>query len=232
MTATPPRPSTPLGILAIDTSTEWAGIALATPTGLRHRVWNAGRSQTTTVLPAINALLTDAALAPTTLTALVVATGPGTFTGLRVGLSITKGIALARDLPVVGISTFAITFATTDADHAIALLPAGRGRIVWQERRAGQLRPPVNGTVPELLANLADSPDSLITGELHDPLRAELEAGHPLVHWQLRDPAILLRLGAQRLAAGDTDDPVSLEPLYLHGQTVTAGPVQDRLRNT
>src|SRR5688572_4066527 len=90
------------GTLAIDTSTEQAGLALSTAEGVFTHSWPASRAQTTTVLPEIDRMVAEANMVPADITGLIVATGPGTFTGLRVGLSIAKGIIAARQLPLVG----------------------------------------------------------------------------------------------------------------------------------
>src|SRR5690554_5632652 len=119
-----------IGTLAIDTSTEQAGIALSTAQGALVHSWPASRAQTTTVLPEINRLVQEAGMSPDEIVGLVVATGPGTFTGLRVGLAIAKGIVAARQVPLVGIPTLDIVFAQHPDEEIIVVLPAGRGRVV------------------------------------------------------------------------------------------------------
>ena len=218
-------------ILAIDTSTERAGIALSDGSAIFSRSWDAGRTQTTSVLPIIDALLTESGLSPSKLGAIAIAMGPGTFTGLRVGMSLAKGLVLACDIPLIGIPTLDIAAAGAgDADNLIAVLPAGRGRVVWQRYGMHAEPNPHNTTVPELIDALAQTPDALLIGEMTDLHRPSVEEHHRLVRWQHRDPEILLRLAKARLDAGELDDPVTLEPRYLHGVTVSAGPVQDRLK--
>ena len=214
------------GLLAIDTSTDQAGIALSIGSGVMAHSWAAARAQTTTVLPEIDRLVRESGLTPAGITGLVVATGPGTFTGLRVGLAIAKGIIAASGVPIVGIPTLEIVVAMHPAEEIIAVLPAGRGRVVWQ--RPGES--PTNSTLDELVAALADSPDPLLVGELSPDQEAALTAAGVRVQQEHRDPAVLLQLGAARIAAGDLDDAVTLQPTYLHGITVNAGPVEDRLR--
>ncbi len=173
----------------------------------------------------------EASIKARDLAAVAVATGPGTFTGLRVGLSIAKGFVLARDIPIVGVPTLEIAAASfPPGTPLVAVLPAGRGRVVWQRFGDGHDEGPVNTTVPELVEALAGMPDVPVTGEMPEVHRATIEAAHPLVDWRSRDPAVLLWLARERWRRGDVDDPVTLEPTYLHGVAVTAGPVQDRLR--
>jgi tRNA threonylcarbamoyladenosine biosynthesis protein TsaB len=220
-------------ILAIDTSTEQAGLALGVGEDVGVWSWAAGRTQTTSVLPAIDELLQDAGLTPADLDAVAVATGPGTFTGLRVGMSIAKGIVLAREIPLVGIPTLEIAAAgVPDADDLVAVLPAGRGRVVWQRFSPGDAGAPRNSTFDELIGELESMPRVLVTGELGEEQQTRVTEGHPRVRWAHRDPAMLLRLACDRLARGEADDPVTLEPVYLHGVVVQSKPVQDRLKRS
>lgn len=213
----------PAGVLAIDTSTEQAGVALSTENGLLSRSWPASRAQTTTVLPEIDRLVQEAGLTPADISGLVVATGPGTFTGLRVGIAIAKGIVAAREVPLVGVPTLEIVFAMHPGEDIVTVLPAGRGRVVWQ--RAGAQ--PVNASLAEFIVAAAGA---RVVGELSDSQRDEILAAGIDLRVESRDPAVLLQLGAARIAAGDLDDATTLEPTYLHGITVAAGPVEDRLK--
>lgn len=214
------------GLLAIDSSTDQAGIALATPGGVVSHSWPAARAQTTTMLPEIDRLVREHEMVPADITGIAVATGPGTFTGLRVGVAIAKGIVAASQVPIVGVPTLDIVFAQHAGEELVAVLPAGRGRVVWQ--RAGDA--PRNSTVAELINELRIQPDLPLVGELStDQLEALRTAGIQVVA-EFRDPAVLLHLGAARIASGDIDDPVTLEPTYLHGVTVNAPPIEDRLR--
>lgn len=212
------------GTLAIDTSTEQAAIALSTSEGAFLHSWPANRAQTTTVLPEIDRMVSEAGMQPKDVTGLIVATGPGTFTGLRVGLAIAKGIVAAQHLPIVGIPTLEIVFASHPDQEIVAVLPAGRGRVVWQRRGES----PVNASMPELIEAVGD--DQLV-GELTPDQQAILREAGVRIQAEHRDPLRLLELGEARLAAGEVDDPVALEPTYLHGVTVNAGPVEDRLKN-
>ncbi|HWV24346.1 MAG TPA: tRNA (adenosine(37)-N6)-threonylcarbamoyltransferase complex dimerization subunit type 1 TsaB [Thermomicrobiales bacterium] len=220
-------------MLAIDTSTEQAGLALGDGERLIARSWDAGRTQTTSILPVIAEMMGEADIESRDLAAVGVATGPGTFTGLRVGLSIAKGFVLAQGVPIVGVPTLEIAAASFEpGTPLVAVLSAGRGRVVWQRFGNEADSAPANTTVPELIETLASTPDALVTGELAESHRVTIEAAHPRVDWRPRDPAILLWLARDRWRRGLVDDPVTLEPTYLHGVTVTAGPVQDRLRRS
>ena len=109
------------------------------------------------------------------LAAVAIATGPGAFTGLRVGFGVAKGFHLATRVPLIGISTLeatALGFATCGTP-VVAVIGAGRGRLVWARYEASsegleQSRPPRNGTVSELVEELRGSGPVLVTGELDD----------------------------------------------------------------
>ncbi len=93
-------------LLAIDTATALTGLALYGPQGpLAESIWESGRNHTAQLLPQIDTLLRYIGASPGDITVLAVSLGPGSWSGLRVGLSLAKGMALAGDLPLIGIST-------------------------------------------------------------------------------------------------------------------------------
>lgn len=213
-------------ILAIDTATEYAGLALYSPDGVQaEETWHAGRNHTIELAPRIVRMLNVAGLGVTELAALAVSLGPGSFTGLRIGLSVAKGMALPHRLPVVGIPTLEAT-AYPLRDSAIpvwAIARAGRGRILaacyaridgeWQEQIEPQL------TTVEGLAKEIDQP-ALCTGEVDEQEGQTLarDANHKI---EVVSPAIRVRrasylaeLAATRLEAGAQDDPDALVPIY------------------
>src|SRR3954452_1035151 len=94
-------PSEHAWLLAIDTSTESVGLAVTDGAQLRDYQWLAEREQTTTVMREIERLLESAGVDRTRLTAIAVATGPGMFSGLRVGLAIAKGLHIGLGIPLI-----------------------------------------------------------------------------------------------------------------------------------
>lgn len=218
-------------ILGIDTSTEQAGLAVSSGDKTVVRSWTAGRTQTTSVLPAIDELLREADMTIRDVHAIAVAVGPGTFTGLRVGVSIAKGLVMAMDIPLIGIPTLDITAAAAgDEEGLIAVLPAGRGRVVWQHYGPVVSSQPRNTTIPELIEALAEMPNPLVIGELGEDHQAMIERVYAHVRWEARRPEAMIHLASEHLDRGAMDDPVTLEPTYLHGVTVSTRLVQDRLR--
>src|SRR5262245_13529736 len=120
-------------ILAIDTATLYAGLALYNQDGVQaEESWYAGRNHTVELMPRLVRMLKSAGLQVKDLTALAVSLGPGSFTGLRIGLAVAKGLALPHKLPVVGVPTLEIVVYPF-RDQGLPVWPvvqAGRGRIL------------------------------------------------------------------------------------------------------
>lgn len=110
-------------ILAFDTATGAATSALVEDGVVRAELASVPR----TLLRDVDALLRSAAVEPQDVDALVVGTGPGSFTSTRIGLAVARGLALALDLSVAGVSTLdALAAARADA---YAVIDAGRGEV-------------------------------------------------------------------------------------------------------
>lgn len=92
-------------ILALDSSTDACSVALLQHHQVLERFELAARSHTQQLLPMVDELLAEAGCSLSSVDALAFAQGPGSFTGLRIGLGIVQGLAFARDLPVIGVST-------------------------------------------------------------------------------------------------------------------------------
>lgn len=138
-------------ILAIDTATTRAVIATGSPDGIVDGVstWEAGYRHGETLLPAIGAFLGEANIRRSRLAGIVVGTGPGAFTGLRVGIATAKGLAHGLGIPLVGVSTAETLLAASGIEHAVLLLPAGPSdRVVVRAGAPPRLLP--GGTEPEL----------------------------------------------------------------------------------
>ena len=223
--ALPPGPDDK-PILSIDTSSSQGGLALYDGRTLSTRSWPADRSHTTTLLSEIHHLLDKADIGVRDLAAVAIATGPGAFTGLRVGFGVAKGFHLATGLPLIGIHTLeatALGFAAC-MTPVVAVVAAGRGRLVWARYEAGtegltQSRPPRNGTASELLEELRGSGPLLVTGEIDDDqagLIAQITGvSLPPAPLRMRQPGALAEIAWRRWLAGDVDEATAVEPVYL-----------------
>ncbi len=119
-------------LLAVDTSTRWIGLALYDGSQvLAEDVWQSQNHHTVELAPAVASLLRRTESGAAGLSALAVALGPGSFTSLRIGLGLVKGMALALHLPLIGVPTLDILAASQPVqDWPLAtVLQAGRGRI-------------------------------------------------------------------------------------------------------
>jgi tRNA threonylcarbamoyladenosine biosynthesis protein TsaB len=216
-------------VLAIDTATEFASVALYSEcTGVAGEFsWHTAMNHTVELMPSIVRLLQSQSLTPQQLDAVAVALGPGSFTGLRIGLSVAKGICLPLNLALVGIPTLDIVaYAHFEQNLPIcAVLQAGRGRFcvaLYEKGNKGWERKTDYGlaTVDELAEQVA-SP-TLFCGEIDEPLRISLRAqlqeravmASPAA--SLRRAGYLGELGWERLQSRGPDDLATLEPLYLH----------------
>jgi len=220
-------------LLAMDTATATGGVALLRgPTVLGEETWQAGGRQTAQILPAAARLWERAGATAGDLRAVAVALGPGSFTGLRVGLSLGKGFALALGVPLLGVPTLdAVAHQHQDAGGTLgAVLVAGRGQYYLGvfRRRAGRLARRgayVAGTAAEVADRLAAERRPFVCGEVGPELLAAL-AGRlgatfrvPTPAATLRRPAFLGELAQRRLATGDVPDAATLQPIYLRRTT-------------
>ncbi|HVN56327.1 MAG TPA: tRNA (adenosine(37)-N6)-threonylcarbamoyltransferase complex dimerization subunit type 1 TsaB [Anaerolineaceae bacterium] len=219
-------------LLAIDTSTRWVGLALysgAAVTG--EMVWESQNHHTVEVAPALQTMLKRNGVAQDDLRAIGVALGPGSFTSLRIGLGLAKGLALALNIPVIGIPTLDILVAAQPVRDLplAAVLQAGRGRlaVAWYKmemlpRGHAAWRCHAEPAVmrAEELAQQIHRP-TLVCGELSAEERQLLARKRKNVILaspasSVRRPAYLAELAWARWQAGKMDDPISLAPYYLH----------------
>jgi tRNA threonylcarbamoyladenosine biosynthesis protein TsaB len=220
-------------ILAIDTATQYASLALYSQDGIyAEESWFAGRNHTVELMPRLTRMLQLAGLKVDDLTALAVSLGPGSFTGVRIGLSIAKGMALPHKLPVIGVPTLEIAAYPLQFRNLPiwVVVQAGRGRIIaacyGQVEQEWQLLVEPYLTNFETLAPQIDKP-ALCTGEI-DAAAAQLlqrasdqKAIVEPPATRLRRASYLAEIAAQRLEAADQDDPDVLAPIYLPSRSVS-----------
>jgi tRNA threonylcarbamoyladenosine biosynthesis protein TsaB len=210
-------------LLAIDTSTTQTGLACYDERGvLGECVWHSGRDHTAQLLPQLTLLLRHVGRTSAMISVVAVALGPGSWSGLRVGMSTAKGLALARGLPLVGVGTLdALAYQHQRRGATIApLIRLGRERFATTGLST---REPRNVTLPELCAEINGRAFFCgdIDGEVRETLRLKLgeRAQFPTPAANLRRPGFLAELAWQRFQAGEIDDVATLEPIYL-GQPV------------
>ena len=91
--------------VAFETSSEWCSVALSVDGDISAVEVRAGHRHSELALPMMDQLLTDRQLTPRELDAIAFGAGPGAFTGLRIACGLAQGLAVARGLPVIGISS-------------------------------------------------------------------------------------------------------------------------------
>jgi len=213
-------------LLAIDTSTRRIGIALYDGAQVLYEaMWHSRNNHSVELSPAVAASLAQIGASVDDLEAIGVAIGPGSYTGLRIGLAVAKGLALAEDLPLIGVSTMDVQAAAQpigDAPLAV-VLEAGRGRyaVGWYEAIGDSWQAQGEAEIlkPEELSQRIEAP-TLICGELNADLRRLLgrkwaKAMLASPAQSTRCPAVLAELAWKRWQAGEVDDPATLAPIYL-----------------
>ncbi len=219
-------------LLAIDTATRFAGLALYDGEVIRSEsYWLSNGNHSTELMPALVNMLAQQRLTPAELSAVAVAIGPGSFTGLRIGLSVAKGLAQACDLVILSVPTLDIlAFQHAEQRRPIwAVIRAGRGRlcVAYYERRRGRWRrrdEPLLTTLDGLIERI--STRCLVCGELGQDevtqvaARVEADVVFATPAQNVRRPACLAELAWQRFARGESDDLTTLSPIYLHSPPI------------
>lgn len=193
-------------LLAIDTATNTVVVAAGSPDGglLGAETFEGRYRHSQELLPAVARLVERLGLRLADLGGIVAGTGPGAFTGLRVGIATAKTLAHELDVPVVGVATSDALLAGEPAGTVLWLPSGPRDRVAIT---AGQ---------PPAIVREGDAPpwgssiDLAVDLDGRSPAEA-IERGRIGLE---RLPAALLELGAGRLAAGDVDDPERLVPRY------------------
>lgn len=205
-------------IVGIDTATAEAIVTLGDTDGrlVASTTWLAGFRHGEELLPRLDALLQEAGIARSELSGVAVGTGPGAFTGLRVGIATAKGLAHGLGLPILGIATSSALLAAARtgglADPIAILLPAGpKDRVVITTDSAGTEAQPRRIGVGE-----AWQPGEAVTvaaidldGRASDD---ELAAG---ARARVGFATAMIALAATRLRSGDVDDLATLVPVYV-----------------
>jgi tRNA threonylcarbamoyladenosine biosynthesis protein TsaB len=209
-------------LLAIDTCTRRSAIALRDATALRAEIaWETDRHHTAAVSQRIHELMVSCGIKAADLGAVAVAIGPGSFTGVRCGLAIAKGMAVSAGLPIFGASAFDVLLAgqPVGALPLIPVIEVGRGRIAagrfeWRQGAAVATEAWKVHTWQEL-ADAITAP-AWVCGDVAPGLQALLRgkatvAPAPL---NLRRAGWLAELGHARWQRGEADDAMTLTPIY------------------
>ncbi len=211
-------------LLAIDTCTRRASIALRDERTLLGEItWEAQREETARVSARIEELLRASHARAADLAAVAVAIGPGSFTGVRCGLAIGKGLALARGLPIIGATAFdVLAHAQPCRDlPMLVALEAGRARaaVCRYEWIDGAPRVADAWRIvswDDLLAELDTAEPTWLCGEIASlawtklPLHVRVAPAA----FNLRRAGFLADLAFERWTRGEVDDAIALTAIY------------------
>ncbi|GAA0515508.1 tRNA (adenosine(37)-N6)-threonylcarbamoyltransferase complex dimerization subunit type 1 TsaB [Tatumella terrea] len=221
-----------LKLLALDTATEACSAAILNQQQQDARFEIAPRDHTRKILPLVAELLAGQDLALNALDALVFCRGPGSFTGVRIGIGIAQGLALGAGLPMVGVSTLATlaqgAFRRCQADRVLAAIDARMGEVYWAEYQRDASGEWQGGDSEAVLSpaqailrmqSLSGRWAMAGTGWQAYP---ELQQGHTL---QLTDGASelpaaedMLPLATVLLQRGEVSQAADIEPVYLRNE--------------
>ncbi len=194
--------------------------------------WEADQNHTTQLAPRVQQLLLQSSVAPGDLTAVVVATGPGSFNGVRTGMAFSKAMSFALAIPLVGLPSLEVqAYAHTGTGLPVcAIQDAGRSELAaavyrnWRGRLT-QVRPEAIISWDEL-ESWVQRP-ALICGDLYPKLASEVmrRLGNRAL---LASPAAgprragyLAELGWRRIERGNLPSPDEVQPLYLRRPAIT-----------
>jgi len=225
-------------LLAINTSTVQFSLALLKEEGsvLAEYFMSEGRGHFGSLMPALDFLLETSSTEIRDLTALVVARGPGSFTGLRVGLAAAKGLGHCLRIPMIGIASLeALASQWPYQDLPVApVLDSRRGELftatfTWTERQE-MIRITEDKSI-----KLIDFPSYFVEPTLFIGNNFETQASQlreilgprallaPSYLWNLRASAVGA-LGLRRFLTRDFDDPHTLDPIYLRPPDIRPNP--------
>ena len=219
--------------LAIDTSTDNAGLAIVEDGRVIAELnWHCNRNHSVELMPRLGQLLQQAKLELQSASGIIVAKGPGSFNGLRVGVSTAKGLAFSLNVPLAGISTLE----AAAWQHSASGLPvcpvfnAGRGEVAAAVygQKGGQWQLLLENhitSIEELCRKIKVK--TIFCGEAAESCFKQVKEllGQKAIiaspAARLRRAAFLAELGIMRLEAGDCDNPASLQPIYLRQPPIT-----------
>lgn len=208
--------------LAFDTSTEALCVAVTDGPRTLVNLRSPFRARHSDALaPALEAALAKAKMRPEDVRLVAVGTGPGSFTGLRIGVAAAKVLAYALGAKIVGVPSLEAAARPLLAlsERVLVVLDARRGEFYAALAERGKAARPPFLTTPEALVRSVKKP-VLVAGAAAALCRAEAErAGNANLSFHegetLPDAGEIAAIALERASAGRFDDPFRLEPLYL-----------------
>ncbi len=217
----------PTSLLAVDTATEICGVAVAVDGQVKAElILNRGITHTQSVLSAIDAVLGMTGMSSGEVDAYSVTRGPGSFTGLRIGISTVKGLALAAGKPLVGISSLEVLAhqASGRVGLVCPVMDARRREVYWTLYQSNPdgitaILTERVGPVAEIISHIYKECEFIGNGVPTYRSKLQPSLKHP-ARWTDHEgnslrPAVLARLAWQRFQEGRMDDIRTFAPVYL-----------------
>jgi len=218
-----------LSILAIDTATQVSSVAVLKEGRLLAELTMQGKlTHSETLLPHIEQVLKMAAVAKEELTGIAVSNGPGSFTGLRIGLAAAKAMSYVLGIPLVGVSTLQALAYQLPAPgiRVMCLLDAQKGNAYvesyrWENNSLQVVDSVQVAKITDIVAAcanmneqvilLGDAVQKKVAGKLELPANVSVAPPHIV----MPRAACVAMLGQAKLMAGETDNVMDLEPVYI-----------------
>lgn len=213
-------------VLALDTATEGCSVAIAVGDELIGRFVEMQRGHAERILDMVDAVLAEAGVALAALDGIAASIGPGSFTGVRIGVAVAQGLAFGAQLSVVPVTTLealALAVLENGGDRALACLDARMGEVYWgcfaPDAVHGLIAcgPPRVSTAAAVKLPEAKRFRGIGRGFSAYPLLATIPGMvvDPGAEQALPNAREIARIGILRLKSGAGRDPGELEPLYL-----------------
>ncbi len=226
-------------ILALNTSTQQCSIALLRGDGTvaSELLMSGGKGHFGDLMPALDMLLHTSRFKPKDIKCVGVATGPGSFTGLRVGLSLAKGFCQALEVPIIGISSLkAMAFQMPYTTHPIApILASRKGEVFtalfqWDQENLLKRKEKDNCFKLNAFPSIFTKTTVFVGNDYRNQVETlrELLGAHatmaPPHCWRLNASSIGA-LALDRFNAGNLDDPNTLTPVYFRPPDIRPNPL-------
>lgn len=211
-------------VLGIDTSTNTGGAALVTEDALiGEYVLNVETNHSDRLLPVVQRVLADAQIEIKDVAGIAVVSGPGSFTGLRIGVAIAKGLAYALKKPLIGVTAFeALAWQHSQfAGVVCPIIDARRNQVFTQAFQNQQaITEPINCDIDQLIAWTGQQTHPILfTGDGVHLFKEQLSQVESAVFPQretiLLRPSSVASFGLNQLAKGISDHPFELVPFYM-----------------
>tara|TARA_B100000959_G_scaffold286680_1_gene366468 strand:+ start:5542 stop:6207 length:666 start_codon:yes stop_codon:yes gene_type:complete len=215
-----------LNLVVIDTSTRFAGVGAVNNEGKRAtRSWRSNQNHGRELMTAAIDALSELSLSPQDLSHVAVALGPGGFSAVRVGISATLGLAVSKQLPVLGIPTHEIEAhlhmsSASPESPVYSLIPAGRNELSWT-RHTGDSGSTFGVLAPDQLVTQLE-PDAILCGEACDLMANLVDPSRFGEHEPpTRNPNILIDIAIAKFNSGISTPYEELRPIYARPPSIS-----------